>query len=62
MNRSCNTISEWLISWADALESTGSVNALSIGMTVTSGKTFININTSEEVVWISRLEEWSNKS
>ena len=62
MNRSCDTISEWLISWADALESTGSVNALSIGMTVTSGKTFININTSKEVVWISRLEEWSNKS
>ena len=56
MKLSCNTISERLISWADALETTRSIDTLSIGMTVTSSKTFININTSEEIIWISALE------
>ena len=62
MNRSCDTISERLVSWADAYETTRSVLACGIGMTVTSSKTFVNIDTSEEVIWISTLEEWSNKS
>ena len=62
-NFSWNTISKWQFWWANTFKTTAIVDAHCIDMTATVViKTFIDINTSEEVWWINTWEKWCNES